>query len=153
MKIFRITKKKYQDDLSGKGAELFGGRWNPVGIPALYTSESRALCILELLVHTSKELAPPSFIIQSLNIAKKFEKLIVKLDLNKLDDGWNDIQHPEWTEKIGEKYFNKGNLGIMVPSSIVEFESNLVLNPQHKNYNEVVLSNKVELELDGRLFK
>lgn len=39
------------DDLSGKGAELTGGRWNRKGTPLIYASESRALACLECLVH------------------------------------------------------------------------------------------------------
>lgn len=74
MKVYRITKRKYQNDITGKGAELFGRRWNPIGTPALYTSESRALCVLELLVRTPKKLTPPTYIIQSIEIPKKLLK-------------------------------------------------------------------------------
>ncbi|HBL78709.1 MAG TPA: toxin-antitoxin system toxin subunit, partial [Aequorivita sp.] len=31
MRIFRISKTEYIDDLSGEGARLYGGRWNLVG--------------------------------------------------------------------------------------------------------------------------
>jgi RES domain-containing protein len=34
-------------DLSGKGAELSGGRWNRKGTPVVYASVSRALACLE----------------------------------------------------------------------------------------------------------
>nr|WP_295112583.1 RES family NAD+ phosphorylase [uncultured Caulobacter sp.] len=35
------------DDMTGKGAEIDGGRWNGKGVPALYTATSRALACLE----------------------------------------------------------------------------------------------------------
>jgi|ERR1700722_6572390 RES domain-containing protein len=39
------------DDLSGKGAERTGGRWNRKGTPLIYTSASIALACLETVVH------------------------------------------------------------------------------------------------------
>ncbi len=33
---------------------LYGGRFNPPGIPAVYTSQSIALALLEVLVHIDK---------------------------------------------------------------------------------------------------
>lgn len=41
---FRIVKQKFiPAAFSGEGARQFGGRWNPVGYPAVYTAESLAL--------------------------------------------------------------------------------------------------------------
>ncbi len=39
------------DDVTGRGAELEGGRWNRIGTPMLYASSSRALACLETLAH------------------------------------------------------------------------------------------------------
>src|SRR5713101_8129256 len=38
-------------DLSGKGAEKTGGRWNRKGTAMVYASASRALACLETIVH------------------------------------------------------------------------------------------------------
>lgn len=35
----------------GKGAALKPGRWNTVGVPVVYSAESRSLASLEILVH------------------------------------------------------------------------------------------------------
>ena len=41
---WRTTKSDYADTaFSGEGARLYGGRWNPVGVPAVYLSSSRSL--------------------------------------------------------------------------------------------------------------
>jgi RES domain-containing protein len=40
--------------LSGEGARRVGGRFNPPGIAAVYTSESIALGVLEVLVYLDK---------------------------------------------------------------------------------------------------
>ncbi|MDO1502618.1 RES family NAD+ phosphorylase [Winogradskyella maritima] len=43
MIVYRLGKEKYKNDLSGIGAEKFGGRWNSKGVRMVYTSQSRAL--------------------------------------------------------------------------------------------------------------
>ncbi|MFN3458075.1 MAG: RES family NAD+ phosphorylase [Novosphingobium sp.] len=52
--VWRIatdTKDYEADDLSGKVAEITGGRWNDKGTPLVYTSTNRALAALETIVH------------------------------------------------------------------------------------------------------
>ena len=52
--VWRIatdTKDYEADDLSGKGAEITGGRWNDKGTPLVYTSTNRSLAALETIVH------------------------------------------------------------------------------------------------------
>lgn len=49
MTVFRLAAEKFKDDLSGKGAEIYGGRWNPVGYALVYTSQSRALANPEIM--------------------------------------------------------------------------------------------------------
>lgn len=51
MILHRITSKAYIQDKSGKGAMLYGGRWNPKGIRMLYTSESLSFATLETIVN------------------------------------------------------------------------------------------------------
>ena len=53
MTCYRVVRRKYAN-LSGEGAMLYGGRFNPPGIPAVYTSQSIALALLEVLVHIDK---------------------------------------------------------------------------------------------------
>ena len=57
MLVYRIAAEPFTADLSGEGERLFGGRWNPCGIPVLYTSESVALATLEVLVNV-----PPDYL-------------------------------------------------------------------------------------------
>ncbi len=152
MKVYRITKKKYASDISGKGAEIFGGRWNPVGRAALYTSENRALSILELLVHMPKEIAPADYVIFTLEIPVKLEKKI--MSVADLPPYWDSLQTNEVTQEIGLRYFSDYDaIGIIVPSTIVKLESNIVLNPRHKNYKEIKVYDTLDFQLDERLLK
>jgi RES domain-containing protein len=50
LEVYRLHSKRYPAN-SGKGAALHGGRWNPPGVEAIYTAQSRSLAALEILVH------------------------------------------------------------------------------------------------------
>ena len=56
--VYRITKDRYANDLSGNGARLYGGRWNSKGVPVVYAGEHRSLCLLEFLVHVPPDVLP-----------------------------------------------------------------------------------------------
>jgi RES domain-containing protein len=50
--FWRLDDKRYAKTWdSGEGARLKGGRWSPVGVPAVYCSLDPATAILELAVH------------------------------------------------------------------------------------------------------
>lgn len=51
-------------DLSGKGPETSGGRWNRGGTPLLYASGSRALACLETLVHPGNSLPLNRYLVE-----------------------------------------------------------------------------------------
>lgn len=50
--FWRLDDKRYAKTWdNGEGARLKGGRWSPVGVPAVYCSLDPATAILELAVH------------------------------------------------------------------------------------------------------
>lgn len=152
MEVYRLSKKKYAKDLSGKGAELFGGRWNPIGIPALYTAENRALSILELLVHSPKKYLPKDLVLLSIFIPKRYEKEIVKITNKQLKKIWNSLRKNSISEQIGKSHFLEAKqLGIIVPSVNVPNEKNIVLNPNHSKFKYIKIKSVVDFSFDERL--
>jgi RES domain-containing protein len=52
-RIYRLQSAQYglpNDFISGRGAEITGGRWNRVGVPLVYASLTIELAALEYLV-------------------------------------------------------------------------------------------------------
>ena len=51
LSVWRITTAAFaRSAFSGEGARLYGGRWNPKGVPIVYTAASQSLALLEMLV-------------------------------------------------------------------------------------------------------
>jgi RES domain-containing protein len=78
--LYRIGKTDRIKDLSGEGARLYCERWNPKGIPALYTSDSTALATLETLVHFPLDMMPENRSIVTLELPADLEVLTIPLE-------------------------------------------------------------------------
>ena len=134
MFVYRIAKKTYINDLSGVGAGMYGGRWNPIGINMIYTSGSIALATLEYLVHNFHLLSTAEICLAKIEIGKPSSML--EIENSDLPLGWNRQMYLQIaTQQIGKDFYLKENNYILkVPSAVVPGEFNLLLNPQHKHH-------------------
>jgi len=150
MIVYRIAKNKYIKDLSGKGAELYGGRWNNEGSPLLYTSAHLSLAVLELLANQVWKHVSKGYSYIELQIP---DRLIVnKLDPSQLPIGWNLPRYHDSTIRTGDDWL-KANafLGLWVPSAVLPKESNLLLNPNHRNYKKIKIKEVAPIHIDHRI--
>ena len=147
MILYRLTTIKYSDELSGEGAKIYGGRWNPVGLAALYLSEFISLSILEILVRANKSTAPDTYTLLTLQFP---ENPFTDIDLSSLKVNWQ--HHIEYTRYIGEEFLKDGKkLALRVPSAIVPQEHNFLINPVHKDFKNIKILKTELLNLDKRL--
>jgi RES domain-containing protein len=149
MIIYRLTNNDFINDLSGNGAKLYGGRWNSVGINALYTTENISLAVLEVLVHVKKYKSPMNYSLVSLEIPKTIQPIIITNE--KLKHSWkNDISYSQF---IGDE-FVKSSQGLLLklPSAIVDLENNFLINPKHPDISKVKIIDAKIFEFDKRLY-
>jgi RES domain-containing protein len=150
MIVFRLSKSKYSNDLSGRGAERSGGRWNSKGVAMIYTSESRALCTTEIAVHTPLGNLPVDYEIISLEIP---DPLIGEVENSSLPDGWNSIPHSHVSQQIGDRFVTDTiYLVFKVPSAVVRGDYNYLINPNHKDISKVKIIEIIRFDFDERLF-
>lgn len=67
MIVYRITRSAHQE-IDAEGARRSGGRWNSPGTLAVYASSTRALAVLEYLVHIDVEEVPDDIVLLSLEV-------------------------------------------------------------------------------------
>lgn len=149
MTVYRLAAEKYKDDLSGKGAAIYGGRWNPVGLAMLYTSESRALANLELLVHTTGGVMPINYYLLEITIPD--EAPFYEITEKQLPEAWRKMEH--FTQAIGYDIFKQQRyLGMKVPSASVIHECNYLLDPSHPEFHQIKITAAEPYPFDERLF-
>lgn len=150
MIIYRFSHPRFAHDLSGTGARLKGGRWNPAGIPAIYTSERISLALLEVLAHTYTldELNP----VQLMEIDIPDNAEVYEIKLQSLKKNWHhDFDYTQWMGQ--EMLKSKKTLLLQCPSAIVHREYNYLINPLHPDCKKIKLSKATDFYFDERLFK
>ena len=151
MIVYRLSKGKYKDDLSGKGAEMAGGRWNSKGVALLYTGQSRALCTTEIAVHIPFGIIPSDYWINAIEFPDTIE--ILDIAPSKLGSDWKSYPHPHSTQTLGDTFVISGKFLVMrVPSVVVPGDFNYLINPAHKLFSEVKIISQERFEFDERLF-
>jgi RES domain-containing protein len=149
MILYRIVNCLYANDLSGTGGRLFGGRWNNVGKPALYLASSRALAVLEVLVHLNPLVLPDNHCLVEVEVP---ENSITEITIDKLPDNWKDTSPPDTLQQTGDEFLKKQeHLLMKVPSSIVPMEHNYIVNPLHPGSKNIKILKKEPFDFDSRL--
>jgi len=151
MIVFRLSKAKFANDLSGKGAERSGGRWNSKGTALVYTSASRALCTTEIAVHTPLGNLPVDY--QLISIEIPYEINIQELAAEVLPVDWKSIPPANGSRKAGDKFVSEGISAVLkVPSVVVQDEFNYLINPAHADSWKITIKSIEPFNFDERLF-
>lgn len=147
---YRLVKTRYASTaFDGYGARTYGGRWNSPGKNCVYLGSSRALCVLETLVHLGMEDIIQGYMLLSIQVT---EVLVSSLDRYALPEDWQSDPAPRLTQRIGDEWLESASgLVLQVPSTITG-EWNALFNPEHPQAQAVL--NKVIAEtfvIDPRL--
>ena len=149
---WRITSAEFADTaFDGKGAKLYGGRWNSVGTSVVYTSSSAALAALELLVRIKKRERLRGYVI----FACTFEDALMEsVSRASLPAGWRGHPGPTALLAIGDTWVREARSAVLqIPSVIIETESNYLLNPDHPDFPKIAIAEPIPFALDVRLLE
>ena len=144
MRLFRMARRRFADDLSGTGARLAGGRWNSVGNSVLYTSMSISLALCEYLVNSKIKQSPADMCV---------------ITIEAPDDSLKTVSDPALLESriltidAGDKWIRSGEtLCLKVPSKVVPLEFNVLVNPSHQMFGKIKVISIDGFSFDERFF-
>lgn len=131
MEVFRICQEEYSKKLAASGT---ANRWNFGGQKVIYTGSSRSLATLELIVHRSAIIPTANYSVIVISIMDD-ENLIKQVSINDLPDNWRSLAAYSKLQDIGSKWY-KGmeTLLLKVPSAVIPYEYNYVINTEHRDY-------------------
>ena len=153
MRVFRLVKERFADSaFDGTGARRHGGRWNSKGVALIYTSDAVSLAALELLVHLHRAEVLDHYLLCTLDLP---DEKILFLDSTALPEDWRSDPPPTSTADIGDGWIRSGaSLALAVPSTLVPQQLNVLINPAHAVFGEVLAGALREpFALDSRLMR
>lgn len=149
-RLWRIVKARHAERaFDGAGARRTGGRWNSKGVAIVYTAESASLALLEVLVHVGSSSLLPSY---SLIAAVVDDRLVERIGEDDLPGAWRSSPPPPALQLLGDEWIASGRSAVLaVPSVVVPWESNFLLNPAHPGLATIAIEEPRRLDVDERL--
>jgi len=147
MFVYRVASRRYAADNS-EGARLNGGRWNNPGTPVIYTSASRSLAALEVIVNNGAIPVDHRVVVIQLPDSLSMESVAV----NELAVGWPADDSGTETADRGSAWASPLRTAVLrVPSAVIPAERNYILNPQHPDFAIIKFDDPISEYLDPRL--
>jgi RES domain-containing protein len=147
---WRIVKSRHVGSaFDGEGARRYGGRWNSPGTAVVYASETRALCLLEVLagLRSVKPLHAYVFVPATFD-----DSLVRPLPPEDLPPDWQDSPPHPSAQQVGDTWVDQKESAILrVPSAIIPSEYNYLFDPAHPDFEQIRIGAPQELAVDSRL--
>lgn len=152
--IWRICESAFGDRaFSGEGARIVGGRWNSKGQRMVYTAEHLSLAILEVFVHLNVPTVERDFFV-AIQAEIPDDVSIEYTNIDRLPPDWYLSSSKSSLQALGDEWLNSGRTSILaVPSAIVPQELNYLINPQHPEFDRLIIHQAQSFNFDNRMWK
>jgi len=152
VRLWRISN---YDDLSGVGGLKAGGRWHEKGRHVVYACDHPASALLEVMVHLEIDFEDLPDTYQLLEIDVPDDVAIESVtiaSIEKVSQDWKD--DPRITRGLLLTWFEDVRTAVVaVPSAIMPFARNYLINPRHKDAARISVVHAVRYPHDRRLFR
>jgi len=156
MQLWRITRRPFAATaFSGEGSRLYAARWNPVGVPVVYTAHSLAMAALETFVHLDPSVAPPDLVSIAADVPGDEAQLAQEAEWlrKKLPANWWEPDGAQ-TRPVGEEWMRSGrSLLLAVPSVVIDGEWNVLVNPLHPDAKKIKVGKPKAFRFDDRMLR
>lgn len=117
----------------------------------VYTSTSKSLACLEILVHLQSSLIKHNYVELAIDLPDELP--IPTVDEQSLPRDWRTPDHP-MTQKLGADWVRSGqSVALRVPSAVIDGEWNVLLNPAHADFQWLKPQPPVPFRFDPRMFR
>lgn len=151
MELYRITHERWSNSLSSSGR---AARWNSNRVDVIYTAMSRSLACLENVVH--RDISQFKDLYKIMIIYVPDSATVSSLTSAELPERWFESGESAYNKcrPFGDKWSKYNNsLLLKVPSSIVQAEFNMIINPHHIEFNKVKIVDLESFNFDYRIKK
>ncbi len=149
MTVYRLTRAVYAD--TAFAGSRGRGRWHRQGTPVVYAADAPATALVETLAHAEAVslLSDPYVVFR---VTLDAERHLLRLPDDELPPDWQAFPWSNATQAIGTLWFETAaSVALEVPSAVVPAQRNVLLNPRHTLWPEVVVEGPEPFPIDPRL--
>ena len=140
------------DDLTGTGAKITGGRWNPKGLAMVYCAENISLAAMETLVHHHDMQLPLNRYLVHIDIPDEIWHAAERLDAGTAPVCWDALPAGRASIGYGATWLgSRRSTCLLVPSIVTPEESNILINPLHPDAGKITATKLRKWLYDSRL--
>ncbi len=149
-KFYRLVQERWAAHAkNGEGARLYGGRWNSVGLPAVYLAGSRALAALEVVVHAPRQALRMEWCMFEVEVPDNWIEASSGLPL---PEDWQNRPDSLGAQAYGGAWLAKRSaVALRLPSVIIPEETVILINPLHPDAAKLEWSGPRSFAFDPRL--
>ena len=152
MEVYRLSRKKFANTLSGKGSAIKGASWNSVGVELIYTAINRSLAMAEVAVHFTLATLPADYVMITIFIPDDIS--LKRINVSDLPADWNTFPHSVSTQKIGDQFVSENkHCALQVPSVVTKGDYNLLISPYHPEFVKLKIITIEKFPFDRRIFE
>ena len=143
MEVFRISRDKFSHKITASGKS---NRWNLDDQFVAYTSGSRSLCSLELVVHKASIAPAHKYKVMIISLADQ-EELYTTILQRDLPKNWRSTAGYSHLQKLGSEWYRSAqSLVLKVPSAVIPEEHNFLINTSHPGFKDLTKISLVRTE-------
>ena len=133
MIVYNIRKSKYADSLKASG---FANRWNKNDEFIIYSGGSISLSTLELVAHRSFIDLNSGYKVLFITLDIQ-DSDITEINMESLTKSWKSIESYPILQNLGSAWYqSRKSLVLKVPSALVSWEFNFLINVNHPDFSE-----------------
>lgn len=150
LRLFRIADRRHPL-FDGMGSYAHGNRWNSRGKRMIYTAETYAGSLLEILVHCNIGTIPRTH--AWIEISAPQQVSVERIEVERVP-GW-DAADMIASRAFGDRWHRERRSAILLVPSVVTagIESNAILNQDHPQFPLIQASDPRDVPWDRRLFE
>jgi RES domain-containing protein len=125
---------------------LIAAKWphNPVA----FAAETLSLAVLEVLVHLESPVPLAAYVVFTVEYT---EGMIEDFGPSLLPFNWREYPPPPAAQSLGDAWVHRGSSALLrVPSAVIPHERNLLINPAHSQFAQLLIEGPIPLDVDIR---
>jgi RES domain-containing protein len=118
----------------------------------VYTSTTFSLALLEIMVNASNARIPADMVYAPIDIPDDAGREV--LDIAALPRNWSAFPAPLECQSAGDSWIERGQtVALIVPSAVARIETNVLLNPAHRDFARLTIGGIETMAIDSRLIR